>query len=87
MRFAAAAVTLLVLAALSVLRAMAACPMPEEPLSLAAAPLPEIGLTELQQNGDALPWICSGVASLIGLALLVRAVPETCRSCRRHRES
>ena len=85
MRFAAAAVTLLVLAALSVLRAMAACP--EEPLSRAAAPLPEIGLTELQQNGDALPWICSGVASLIGLALLVRAVPETCRSCRRHRES
>lgn len=85
----AAALTLLVLAVLSTLRTLALCPqgscsLPDEALPL-AAPLAETGLTELQRNGNFLLWLCSGLAILVSLAILVQAVLEICRGGRERR--
>lgn len=86
----AAALTLLVLAVLSTLRTLALCPqgscsLPDEALPLAAAPLAEADLTELQRNGNFLLWLCSGLAILVSLAILVQAVLEICRGGRERR--
>ena len=86
----AAALTLLVLAVLPALRTLAlcsqeVCSLPDEALPRAAAPLAETGLTELQRNGNFLLWLCSGLAILVSLAILVQAVLEICRGGRERR--